>query len=290
RRKLEQQNKELREKNDIEAAFVSNVSHEIRTPLTNIHGYSLLMQEDSGKMDSDHKKYIDIITSETDRLRKLINNVLDISRLDSMRFKLDQRETDLASLREKCSCTYLAENKGLYVNWEFEEDLPNIYADPIRLSQVLINLISNSIKFTEAGGVTVRAFRKGRNHVQVDVKDTGEGIPESEVSSLFKRFYQTSGGKKRGGTGLGLAITRQIVELHGGKIWVSSKVGEGSTFSFTIPTKKKQPRLRKKKQVLPRVEPLQSQKPATQNTGDSPIASIIGAEVVTTQDPTTYSS
>ncbi len=246
-RDLEGLNKKLRERNDLEAAFVSNVSHEIRTPLTNIHGYSLLVQEDAGKLNPEHRKYVDIIASETERLRRLINDVLDMSRLDSMRFKLEPREFELSSLQEKCSCTYLAEKKGLYVNWELEDGLPGIYADPIRISQVLINLISNAIKFTEKGGITVRASRKGRTSIQVDVIDTGEGIPDSELASIFKRFYQTSGGKKRGGTGLGLAITKQIIELHGGKVWATSKVGEGSVFSFTLPTKKKTPRGTRKK-------------------------------------------
>ncbi|MFH0817361.1 MAG: PAS domain-containing sensor histidine kinase, partial [Candidatus Micrarchaeota archaeon] len=249
KKKLDEDYKQLRRDNQLGADFVSSVSHEIRTPLTNIHGYSLLIQEESGKLSPEHKKYIDIIASETDRLRRLVNEVLDISKLDSFRFKPDMQEMHLNSLQEKCSCTYLAEGKGIYVNWEFEEGLPPAYADPIRISQVLINLISNAIKFTEKGGITVLAYRKKRSFIQVDVTDTGEGIPLDEQKNIFKRFHQASAGKKREGTGLGLAIAEQIVKVHGGRLWLeSSKIGEGSTFSFTLPTKKRQPRAAKKKQ------------------------------------------
>ncbi len=254
RRQLEKKNKDLREINEISTAFVSNVSHEIRTPLTSIHGFSLLLQEDESgrmKLSPEQKHHIDVIVSETDRLAHLINDVLDVSRLDSMRFKLEPREFDLASLKDKCSCVYLAEKKGLYVVWEFEEDLPPVYADQIRISQVFINLISNAIKFTDSGGVTVKAFRKSKGHVQVDVTDTGEGIPESEQDYLFKRFFRGSTGKKREGTGLGLAIAKQIIQLHRGKIWVESKQGKGSTFSFILPTKKRE----KKKQQAAASQP-----------------------------------
>jgi len=237
-RELEERNRYLRELDKEKSAFVSSVSHELRTPLTNIHGYSALLAEDTIGMTEEQRNYISIIRSETERLTKLINDLLDQSRMERGKFKINPIFFDLRDLVEKCSCSATAKRKGLYVKWEFGEDLPKVYGDPARIAQVLLNLISNALKFTETGGVTVKVYRKSRAFVQVDVVDTGPGISEEDQKRLFKPFSQVPqpDGQKRGGSGLGLAISKGIIKLHGGKIGVSSKLGSGSRFWFTIRT------------------------------------------------------
>ena len=161
--------------------------------------------------------------------------MLDLSKMESKKFKLEMRFFDPRTLVEQCSCESMAQEKGLYVRWNFAPDVAEVYGDPAKIAQVLINLVSNAIKFTNKGGVTVHVENKSRTFVQFDVTDTGAGIPEEEQARLFRRFSQLSAGTKRkGGTGLGLAIAKEIVKLHGGKIWAKSEPGRGSTFSFKL--------------------------------------------------------
>ena len=236
-KELEEKNKYLREVDREKSEFVSSVSHELRTPLTNIHGYSsLLADEEAGSMNDEQKKYVSIIHSETERLTRLINDLLEKSRMERGKFKISPVMFDLRNLAERCSCSATAEKKGLYVKWEFAEDVPLVYGDPARISQVVLNLVSNAVKFTDLGGVTVRVSRPSRTLVQVDVIDTGIGISEENQKRLFKPFSQITPQEtqKRGGSGLGLTISKGIVQLHGGKMGVESKVGSGSRFWFTI--------------------------------------------------------
>ncbi len=289
RKKLEERNRYLQELNEMKSVFVSNVSHELRTPLTNIHGYSsLLLDGTAGRLADEQKEFVEIIHSETDRLTRLINDLLDLSRMERGKFRLSPRLFDLRDLAEKCSCQAMADAKGLPVQWNFEPGLPQIYGDPARISQVLINLISNAVKFTDRGGITVTVARKGRNFVQVDVADTGHGISEEDQRSLFKRFYQVPrpDGQKREGTGLGLAITKEIVKLHGGKIWVESKLGEGSRFSFTIRTVPKRQRGAAEEQAQPAAQPDGAQDGA-QPTGarQQPVAQGESSPAGTQQQP-----
>ncbi len=240
RRQLEKRNRYLKKEMKDKIEFISEVSHELRTPLTSIYGYSLLIQEEEfGPLSKEYKPYMDKIVKETERLRRFINDALELSRIESGRFNFEPQKFDLDTLQDKCSCTALAHRKGLYVKWEFEEDLPSVYGDPRSISQVLINLISNSIKFTESGGVKIKAYKKGRTYVQVDVIDTGEGIPESEKKNVFKRFRRVNTEKKREGSGLGLSITKKIIEFHGGKIKFDSSLGKGTRFYFILPIKEK---------------------------------------------------
>ena len=246
RKKLEERYRYLQELNEMKSVFVSNVSHELRTPLTSIHGYSaLLLDGTAGRLEEEQKEFVEIIHSETDRLTRLINDLLDLSRMERGKFKLSPRMFDLRDLVEKCSCPSMADAKGLSVQWNFEPGMPEIYGDPARMSQVLINLISNAIKFTDRGGVTVSVSRKGRSFVQVDVIDTGHGISQEDQKKLFKPFSQIprADGQKKEGTGLGLAISREIVKMHGGKIWIErSEPGKGTQFSFTLRTVAKRQR------------------------------------------------
>ncbi|VVC02683.1 Methanogenesis regulatory histidine kinase FilI [Candidatus Burarchaeum australiense] len=244
---LDAKERELREQvrknrelaNDIgeKDKFISDVSHELRTPLTNIRGYaSLLRDGEAGGLTQQQREFTEIICGQTDRLSQLITDVLDLSKMESNKFRLEMRLFDPRTLEETCSCESMAQEKDLYVKWNFGDGVDDVYGDPAKLAQVLINLISNAIKFTGSGGVTVNVKNLSRTFVQFDVSDTGAGIPADEKPKLFKRFSQLSAGADRkGGTGLGLAITKELVRLHGGKIWLaSSEPGKGSTFSFKV--------------------------------------------------------
>ena len=233
---LERKNKELLELNRVKSDFVSNVSHELKTPLTNIQGYSsLLATKQLGDLSADQQDAAMVIHKESLRLSRLINDILDISKLEAGAVNVNTRPFLLSCLQEKCSCSSLAERKGLTVFWNTPDSLGEIFADPEKISQVITNLVSNAIKFTEHGSVTVNAFSKDSKTIQIDVIDTGMGISQQDQRSLFTRFYQIrQAGVKREGTGLGLAICKEIVDLHGQRIWAESKQGKGSKFSFTI--------------------------------------------------------
>ena len=261
RQELEERARTLKEISEARSVFVSSVSHELRTPLTNIHGYSALLSDGmAGKLNDEQMEYVKVIHSETDRLTKLINDLLDLSRMERGKFRLNPTLFDLRDLVEKCSCAAMAEKKGLYVRWEIPPDLPDIYGDSGRIARVLINLISNAIKFTEKGGVAITVTQKSRSFIQVDVADTGPGISEEDQRKLFKPFSQIprADGEKKEGTGLGLAISKEIVRLHNGKIWVESVPGEGAKFSFTLRTTPKKQRV-KKEEDGPGTQPAEAQ-------------------------------
>lgn len=242
----------------LKTEFITVVSHELRTPLTSILGFVEMINKkfvenilphlnmnDSklSKAVSKINKNFNIILSEGERITSLINDVLDISKLESGKAVWNFTET---SLQEVITDAYKAlsslfEQKGLPCYIEIQPDLPVINADRERLIQVVINLLSNALKFTERGYVKCKAQLNG-DEIFVSVEDTGIGIPEEEKERIFEKFKQVGDlirGKPRG-TGLGLPISKQIVEAHGGKIWVETKLGKGSTFYFTIPLKRKE--------------------------------------------------
>ncbi|VVB73552.1 Methanogenesis regulatory histidine kinase FilI [uncultured archaeon] len=243
RTKLEQENKQLDKLNRMKTEFVSMVSHDLKTPLTNIQGYSSLMRNKVlGPNNQKQQEASEVIYKESLRLTKLINDILDLSKLDTGAMILYKQSFKLNQLEEKCSFKSVAERKGLTVIWNTPDSLGEVYGDPERISQVLSNLVSNAIKFTDRGSVTVNAFSKDKNHVQVDVIDTGAGIPKREQDKIFERFQRGTASKvmRKEGSGLGLAIAKDIMELHGSDIRVKSEVGRGSTFSFTLPKAPKQ--------------------------------------------------
>lgn len=238
--------------------FISTVSHELRTPLTSVLGFAKLIQKKLDEsifplIQTDDKKVkrsvrqvsenIEIIVSEGTRLTKLINEVLDVAKIEAgkMQWNMDTLEISEVIDRAFSATSALFEQKGLTPVREIDSDLPSISGDKDRLIQVVINLISNAVKFTEKGSVTCRV--KHENQViTVSVIDQGVGISESDQPKVFEKFKQVGDTltDKPQGTGLGLPISREIVEYHGGKIWVESELGKGSTFSFTLPTQNKQ--------------------------------------------------
>ncbi|MCX7723673.1 MAG: ATP-binding protein [Thermodesulfovibrio sp.] len=242
----------------LKTEFITVVSHELRTPLTSILGFIELINKKFKEnilphldlSDTRLAKTVDkinkdfkIILSEGERITSLINDVLDISKLESGKVTWNFSET---SIEEVITDAYKAlsslfEQKGIPCYLDIQPSLPMVNADKERLIQVVINLLSNALKFTEKGYVKCQA-KLNEDEILVSVQDTGIGIPEEEKEKIFEKFKQVGDlikGKPKG-TGLGLAISKQIIEAHGGKIWVESKLGKGSIFYFTIPLKRKE--------------------------------------------------
>jgi GAF domain-containing protein/anti-sigma regulatory factor (Ser/Thr protein kinase) len=236
---IAQKSRELEIASQHKSQFVANMSHELRTPLAAILGYAELMQE--GFYGQQSEKSMDALTrirSNGKHLLGLINTVLDIAKIESGQFTLNMAEYAIESVVETVlsATESLAQNKKLVLKTEVAKSLPIGLGDEQRLTQVLLNLVGNAIKFTDAGEVRVRATT-ANSHFAVSVADTGPGIAEEHQARIFEQFHQvdSSNTKAKGGTGLGLAIAKQIVEMHGGRIWVESTLGKGSTFQMELP-------------------------------------------------------
>ncbi len=240
-------NLELENLSNAKTEFVSMVSHEFRTPLTSIIGFSeLLAEAHLGELNSEQEEYIRQIHRKGKQLLALINDLLDTGRLESgkiaLRFKVVDLEDVLLSVRS--STRHVTESLPV-INTHIPADLPPFEGDPDKITQILTNLVTNALKFSPAGSpvdITARKIRGRRESdagdlIQISVKDRGIGIPEDYRTKVFDQFVQVQQGSSRTfkGAGLGLFICRSFVELHGGKIWVDSTIGEGSTFHFTLP-------------------------------------------------------
>lgn len=220
--------------------FVAMVSHELRTPLTSIKGYvDLLRDDDANPLGPEQQEFLTIIQRNVDREAVLVNDLLDIARLEAGQSDLDCRPLDLvpllrqvaAALRPQCLAN------AQQVTLHFPPALPLVQGDAARLTQVFTNLLSNAHKYTAAGGRITITATATEAHVRVDVQDTGIGLSVEEQSRLFTKFFRADNAvvRRAGGTGLGLAITRALVEQHGGLITVTSAIGQGSTFSVALP-------------------------------------------------------
>lgn len=229
---------ERREVDRLKDEFVSVVSHELRTPLTSIRGsLGLLAAGKLGEVPEKGRRMLEIAVQNTDRLIRLINDILDIERIESGRVTMEIKPVDAAELAHQAVDVMAAMAEKSDVRLYAWADRQPMEADPDRILQVLTNLLSNAIKFSPAGAeVSVTVVRDGPE-VVFRVRDQGRGIPQDRLESIFERFQQvdSSDARDKGGTGLGLAICRSIVQQHGGRIWVESEVGEGSTFTFTLP-------------------------------------------------------
>ncbi|WP_298821029.1 GAF domain-containing protein [Chloroflexus sp.] len=220
--------------------FISDVSHELRTPLTAIKGYvDVLLLTASLNLTPDQLNYLTIIKNNTNRLRALIEDILEFSRPDSKR-KLTFTQVDIPAVIDEVvqSLRLEYERKGMTVRIDASPALPPVVADQKRVGQIIFNLFSNAVKYTyEGGSITIRAFVNRANMMQIEVEDTGVGMSPEQLKKLFRPFYRADNPLRdvAGGTGLGLSIAKQLVEMHGGEIWVTSELGKGSTFSFAIP-------------------------------------------------------
>jgi signal transduction histidine kinase len=238
---LETANDRLKELDQLKSDFVSNVSHELRTPLTAIKGaVDLLLREVLGPLTENQTHYLSRVRSNTQHLAGLINDLLDLAKIEEGKVEVKGVRVSVGGLVHEVMETVkpLAAEKPVLLEIKVSEPSVLVWADRDKVTQVLMNLIGNAIKFTPPQGkVTVSASRDGTEWAQVSVNDSGPGIPAEECQKIFEKFHQVSedGGPKPKGTGLGLAISKALVELHGGKIWVESEVGHGSTFSFTLP-------------------------------------------------------
>jgi len=220
--------------------FISDVSHELRTPLTAVKGYvDVLMLSGAQNLTEDQYSYLGIIKNNTNRLRALIEDILDFARPDSKK-KLNFTQVDMPALINEVvqSLRLEYERKGMEVVIDAPASLPPVMADQKRLTQVFQNMFSNAVKYTYDGGrIHVRAYLNRANMLQVDVEDNGVGMTKEQQKKLFRPFYRADNPLRdvAGGTGLGLAIAKQFVEQHGGEMWVQSEQGKGSTFSFIVP-------------------------------------------------------
>jgi len=237
--RLEAVNAELNRANQYKSEFLAHMSHELRTPLNSILGFSQLLQEgDGGPLSADQQQDVQIIASNGRHLLALINDLLDLSKLEVGKAQLHRCELDVPVLARECvdAVGSLAKTRGLQLSIEVAEGLEDVYGDRAKIKQILLNLLGNAIKFTDMGEVVLSVERQGSD-VCFSVRDTGIGVPLEDHERIFESFAQGGGyieGKHQG-TGLGLAISRRLVEMHGGRIWVESKPGQGSTFTFTIP-------------------------------------------------------
>ncbi|HYI15178.1 MAG TPA: ATP-binding protein [Thermomicrobiales bacterium] len=226
---------------EMKSEFISIVSHELRTPLTAIKGFTdLILEGEVGEISNQQREFLEIVQSNSDRLVALINDMLDISRIESGRISLNPEEVHIPAAVDHAVTALrpLIDEKGLQIQTELVEEPAAVVADRARLQQILINLISNACKYTLAGGwITVRSEAL-EGQIAISVSDTGIGIPPEALPHIFSKFYRVDQPQTRdvGGTGLGLAITKSLVEMHGGKIAIASRAGVGTTVRFTLPT------------------------------------------------------
>ena len=234
-------NERLKELDRLKDEFVSTVTHELRTPLTSIRAFSEILREDPNIEAAQRRKFLDIITKETERLTRLINQVLDLSKIESgtadwQESRVDMREviSDTVSAMDQ-----LCQERGIRINTRIPERVPKVSGDVDRIIQVVLNLLSNAVKFCETGRGRIEITLSERGgRLKIDVRDNGPGISAEDQAIIFDKFRQAGDTltNKPQGTGLGLHICRHIIAHHGGELWVESRVGAGACFSFTLPT------------------------------------------------------
>jgi len=240
---LEQANIDLKKLDELRSTFLANMSHELRTPLNSIIGYTdLLSDRIDGDITEEQEKSLTKVHKNAKNLLTLINEILDMSRIESGRVELDLSAVDVQDIIQTTisSLEPMVNKKTLIIDTDFDENLPLTYADPDRVRQVVTNLLHNAIKFTSKGRIILSVRRSQTPKlVEVCISDTGMGIREKDFDKLFDMFtpLDISATRPYGGVGLGLSICKGLVEMQGGNIWVESKYGEGSKFYFTLPLK-----------------------------------------------------
>ena len=233
---------EQRRLDDARREFVANVSHELRTPLTNIRSYTETLLDAAGDIPIDtEKQFLGVISSESERMARIVTDLLTLSKLDYGRMELRMTRFSLADMLHNVAnaMKLTAEDSGHALAVDTPDDLPKIVGDRERIEQVVVNILSNAVKYTPSGGhIRLSACTLSGNRVRITVEDDGVGIPAADVPRLFERFYRVDKARSRaaGGTGLGLAIAKEIVEQHEGKIALASEYGKGTTVTITLPT------------------------------------------------------
>lgn len=222
----------------MKSEFISVASHELRTPMTSIKGsVDLILSGFAGDMSPEMQELLEIAQKSCDRLVRLVNDILDLSKIEAGQLKLNLVRLDLTevAVRAVCSVKPLADKTEIKLRVDRPNALPIVEADPDRIEQVITNLLSNAVKFSPPRGEVVVELACDGDWVRCSVHDQGVGIAEKDLPRIFGKFQQLSEGRRRGGTGLGLAITRGLIDEHRGSIWVESRVGEGSRFIFRLP-------------------------------------------------------
>jgi signal transduction histidine kinase len=220
--------------------FVANVSHELRTPLTAVKGLIETLRDGAVDDPEVRDRFLETVESETDRLIRLVNDLLILSRADSEALNLQREPVDLGRLATDTVTRLIAraEAHEVILSQEVGAGIPPALADRDRIEQVLVNVLDNAIKYSRPGGVvTVEGGEGPKQMVQVRVRDEGMGIPKEELPRIGERFYRTDKARSRteGGSGLGLAIAKALVDAHGGRLWVGSEEGEGTVVTFSLP-------------------------------------------------------
>jgi len=236
----EEQIIQLKKLDKIKTNFLSVTSHELRTPMAVIKGYiQMMLKENLGTISDEQKKALNIILRNSNKLDTLIQDILDISRLESGTMKFIPERTNVKNMLEQTieimQC--IADTKNIKINISLEENTPNLIIDQERVKQVIVNLLNNAIKFSYEGSTITVFAKKTGNYVLFEIQDFGRGIPRDKQAKIFELFYQVDSERDRkfGGVGLGLAVSRGIILAHGGNIWAESEPGKGSTFRFTLP-------------------------------------------------------
>ncbi len=230
----------LAQANKMKTEFVSIASHQLRTPLAAIRWtLNLLTSGKLGEISNEQKKYIDLIEESNERMIKLVNDLLDISRIEMGKMILIPRQINLYILIKKIvdNFTPFANSHNIKISLEASETLPNVFTDPEKINLVIQNLIDNAIKYTkDKGEITITITQEGK-FIKTAIKDTGVGIPAEQQKFIFQKFFRSDNILKHQtvGTGLGLFIARSVIEESKGKIWFTSQVGQGTTFFFTLP-------------------------------------------------------
>jgi len=234
---LEAANKKLKELDRIKSDFVANVAHEFRTPLTIIKGnVDLVAKGGLGEVTSQQKEMLDGAKNVANRLARLVNDLLDISKIESGKMKLREDLININKIIEENlpGFTKMIKDRKQTLKKELAIDMPDIKADMDKITQVFVNLLSNAIKYSpEQGSIVVKSVNL-ENEIMVEVSDTGEGVSQENLDTIFDKFTRVTAEKKEG-TGLGLPIAKDIVVLHKGRMWVKSEIGKGSQFYFTLP-------------------------------------------------------
>lgn len=238
-RELEIARDEAQSADRIKSAFLATMSHELRTPLNSIIGFTgILLQGMAGPLNSEQKKQLGMVSTSAKHLLALISDVLDLSKIEAGQMKIDNSPFDLReSIQKTLSIVaFDAEKKKLALHSTLSAEIGTMVGDKRRVEQVLLNLLGNAVKFTPSGHVSINAFPRDQR-VVIEISDTGPGIEENFLEKLFQPFSQLDNGlgRKYEGTGLGLSISKRLVELMGGRIWVKSQCGKGSTFGFDLP-------------------------------------------------------
>ena len=228
----------LRELEQAKSDFVSTVSHELRTPLTSIKAYTATLRRGDVNFDEQtRQQFLRVIEEETDRLTRLISDLLDMSRIDSGRMELKKREFDLLRLAEIVVEKLRSQTSKHLIQMSAPHESMTVHADPDKIEQVFVNLVDNAVKYSPEGGKIVISLEMQRHLIKCSVSDQGVGIPVEHIPHIFEKFHRVDNRSTREvyGTGLGLYLSKSIVEAHGGSIWVESEFGRGSTFYFTLP-------------------------------------------------------